>query len=237
MAVGGHNNNNIRSKDNEERRPTGWRIKSEIGGDGRQNASSYSWNVWIATAAADGHPCCRAPSTRRDRPSTTGRRRKPVVWVLRRNEIERIPIPCTGRHATAAACALARPSSWSHPERGGQLPVSAHAARARTLAHTDVNPLACTHVYTHTRPRSLDYSIVDSARAHSDGRQFAVCACSVTVFAVTAAADLAVRKRTAVPHPSNHCSLSGSILLFVVICRERARQFGVYNNPSPVVSL
>lgn len=105
-------------------------------------------------------------------------------------------------------------------------------AHKRTLTrHTR----ARTHVHTHTRPCSLDYSIVDSARAHTDGRQFAVCACSVTVFAVAAA--LTVRKRTAVPHPNNHCSLSGSILLFVVTCRERARQFGVYNNPSPVVSL
>jgi len=108
---------------------------------------------------------------------------------------------------------------------------------SETQAHTDVIHKHV-HTYTrhtHTRPRSLDYSIVDSARAHTDGRQFAVCACSVTVFAV--AAGVAVRRRIAVPHPNNHCSLSGSILLFVVICRERARQFGVYNNPSPVVSL
>jgi len=75
----------------------------------------------------------------------------PVVWVLRRNEIERIP--ATGRHATA----VARPSGWSHPERRGQLPVSAHAARARTLAHTDANTPARTHVYARTH--ALAHSI------------------------------------------------------------------------------
>lgn len=102
------------------------------------------------------------------------------------------------------------PSGWSHPERGGQLPVSAHAARARnTHTHTRY-----TRAHTHTR--SLDYPIVDTARAHTDGRQFAVCACSVTAVVV------AIRKRVAVPHPNNHCSLRFDIIICCNLPRARA---------------
>lgn len=82
-----------------------------------------------------------------------------------------------------------RPQSCHTSQRVGERWGTTVGARSLGWSHQ-------TRTGTHTCSHR---NIVDSARAHTDGRQFAFCACSMS-FAVAAAAH----KRTAVPHPNNH---------------------------------